>query len=74
MTGSPNMPSPWPKYLLFDRALPLSQSALDGAAGPQGMTLAERLAAALITELEGQGRGAAAALVRQAVTTPQGHQ
>lgn len=55
------------RYVVFDRALPLSESATAGT-DHHGMTMAERLAALLITDLEERpGTVPAIALVRAAM-------
>lgn len=54
------------RYFTFDRALPLSESALAGA-DPHALLPGDLLAALLVTHLEGQGDAASAALVRAAM-------
>ena len=44
--------SPAPRYVVFDRAFPVSESALAGA-DPYAMPPADLLAAVLVTHLEG---------------------
>lgn len=51
---------------MFDRALPLSESALAGA-DPYALPMGDLLAALLVTHLEGQGDTASAALVHAAM-------
>lgn len=51
--------SPAPRYVVFDRAFPVSESALAGA-DPYAMPLADLLAAVLVTHLEGLGAIASA--------------
>lgn len=73
--GRGNLPLSWPspgccssrgiapttRYVLFDRALPISDSAADGR-HHLDMSTTERLAALLLTQLEQQGRDGAVAL------------
>ncbi len=55
------------RYFTFDRALPLSESALAGA-DPYALPMGDLLAALLVTHFEGQGDAASAALVRAIMT------
>ena len=59
----------WPKHVVFDRALPLSESAAAGV-GHRDMTQGELLAALLVTDLEANGNTTAADLVRAAMALP----
>ncbi len=60
------MTTTWPRHVVFDRALPLSEAAAGGAE-PLTLTTAQLLAGLLVTQLEEQGHQAGANLVRAAV-------
>lgn len=65
------MTTTWPRHIVFDRALPLSEAAAGGA-DPHTLRTGQLLAGLLITDLESKGHHAAAALVRAAMAGNEG--
>lgn len=57
----------WPRYVVFDRALPVNESALAGR-DPRAMSEGDLLGAMLTTNLEAAGHQDAADMVRAAMS------